>query len=117
MPKRSKGYISVRNCVDTDTMTVSTVMDIFNESYDICSECDGKGHTVDSSSNYIINGITTVKWGGNDLLENLNESDNLNGETIKKIIETVVHGRKQCDKCKGFGFVEKSRKKHGSKKT
>jgi hypothetical protein len=117
MPKRSKGYISVRNCVSTEPMTVGQAMDKFNEDFEICKHCKGEGHKVRSSSEYILEGITTIKYKGNEILEKLNDDGKLNSETVKKIIETVVHGRKQCDECNGFGFVRKSGKKHGRKET
>ncbi len=117
MPKRSKGYISVRNCVSTKLYSANEVIEGFTKTHNVCSKCEGRTFLLNDSSVDIIPGITTVKWKGNEILESLNDSGNLNGDTVKKIIETVVHGRQQCDKCKGFGFVKQSRKKHESKKT
>lgn len=116
MPK-TKGYISVRNCVDTKDVKVNQVIEQFTQSHDVCDSCEGRGFILNDASVLLSPGITTVKWKDNEVLEKLNNSGNLNGETIKKIIETVVHNRKQCNKCNGFGFVKKSRKKNGNKKT
>tara|TARA_R110000803_G_scaffold128306_1_gene195726 strand:+ start:126 stop:479 length:354 start_codon:yes stop_codon:yes gene_type:complete len=117
MPKRSKGYISIRNCVDAGELTPSQAMDKFNQDYDLCTKCEGLGHKTSSSSDYVVEGISTVKFKDNKLLQKLDEDGKLNSEVVKKIIETVVHNRKQCDKCQGFGFVKKSRKNNGKSKT
>lgn len=117
MPKRSKGYISVRNCIDTKDSKVNDVVEKFTKLWDLCDACEGRTFTLNDSDVMVNLGVAAVKWKGNPLLEKLDEAGNLNGDTVKKIIETIVYGRKQCSKCNGFGFVKKSRKKDGNEDT
>lgn len=106
----AKGWLSVRDLPTTKNKTVKEVMKEFHETYTKCDACNGQGHTVKSYDEFF-NGISTVRFDENDDLVSLNDAGKLNGDTVKKIVETIVHGRQQCDKCKGFGFVKKSGKK------
>jgi len=117
MPKRSKGYISIRNCIDTKGLKLNDVVDQFTNKWDLCDKCKGSTFLLDDSDVMVNPGVAGVKWKDNPLLEQLEKAGNLNSEVVKKIIETEVYGRKQCNKCKGFGFVKKSRTKNGHKDT
>lgn len=109
----AKGWLSVRDLPTTKEKTIKEVMKDFQDNYMLCDCCDGKGYIVENYDEYF-NGVSTVKVQGADLAY-LDEEKRLTSETIKKIVETVVHGRKQCDNCNGFGFVKKSGKKINGK--
>jgi len=111
----AKGWLSVRDLPTTKKKTVKEVMQEFNNTFQLCQHCKGQGYTVEKYDEFY-NGISTVRFDDNLDLNSLNDAGKLNGDTVKKIVETIVHGRQQCDKCKGFGFVKKSRKtEHGTK--
>lgn len=112
----AKGWLSVRDLPTTKEKTIKEVMLEFKNSHEICDCCEGKGYTVNKYDEYF-EGVSTVKFSDNEDLQELFDDGHLTGDTIKKIIETAVHGRQQCDKCKGFGFVETSRKKPNGKKS
>ena len=105
----AKGWLSVRDLPTTENKTIKEVMVEFKNHYKTCDCCNGKGYTVEDFDEYYT-GVSTVRFSDNEELQELHDAGHLNGETVKKIIETMVHGRKQCDKCNGFGFVKQSRK-------
>lgn len=106
----AKGWISVRDLPTTKNQDVKKVMAEFKKNYSTCNVCGGKGYTLIPYDEFY-QGVSTVKFSDNEELKLLHEGGQLSGETIKKIVETLVHDRKECSKCNGFGFVKnKSRK-------
>lgn len=110
----AKGWLSVRDLPTTKNQSIKEVMNDFKNKFEKCDCCDGKGYTVENYDEFF-NGVSTIRFSDNEELQDLFDAGHLSGDTVKKIVETMVHGRKQCDKCKGFGFVKKSRKKTNGK--
>lgn len=112
-----KGHKAVRNMVATSNdETFSTVLDKFNKLYEVCSHCKGKGFIIDDESVDILPGVSTIKYKGNEALEELDSLGELTGDVLKNVIEVMSHGGRHCTKCNGFKFVKKSRKKTNGKK-
>lgn len=113
-----KGYANVRNLPSSKDKTYEQVFTEFSNGHSLCKKCSGRGFNLDDSKVDVLPGTTSVKIVQNELLKELDEKSSLNADAIRKIVETVVYDRKQCDKCSGFGFVKKARKlrdeKHSS---
>lgn len=111
----AKGWITVRDLAKTGKKSVMQVIQKFMAIYKVCPKCCGRGFNVDDEKVSCNDGVSSVKFNNYPELEKMYERGNLNGDTIKKIVETVVHGRQQCSKCNGFGFIKKSRKNKNEK--
>lgn len=113
-----KGWMNIRSLPDTKEQSVGEVISIFERKYKLCEHCNGRGFILNDSKVAVLPGTKTVRYDNNEDLEKMNEVGTLISDTIKKIVETVVYGRKQCRKCDGFGFKERKsrKKKHARKK-
>lgn len=111
----AKGWITIRDLVDIGKQSVADVIKSFFEEHDLCPKCEGRGFIVNDEKISYNPGVSSVKYQGYEALEKMYKDGNLNGEVIRKILETDVHGRTQCKKCEGFGFIKKSRKKKNEK--
>ena len=107
----AKGWISVRSLPSTKKQSVKQTIKQFFKGHKLCSHCNGRGFLVDDSKVLTNEGVDTVRFSGHNCLEKMEELGYLNGETIKRIIETIVYNRQSCNKCHGLGFVTKPRKK------
>ena len=112
MPK--KGWVAVRDLPGTKTKTLKEVFDQFKANYKLCDCCKGAGFTVDDHQT-VYEGVSSVRVNDSEALKTLQDNGTLNKGTFERIIETLVHNRKICDKCNGFGFVKKPRKKKRGK--
>jgi len=101
-----KGWISVRDIPGTKDKTIKEVLDSFKKKFSLCKKCKGEGHTVDDHDT-VYEGVSCVRVSDSKALLSMQEKGTLNKNVFKRIIETMVHNRKQCDKCHGFGFVKK----------
>ena len=114
----TKDYKSVRNIIDSGDVPLNDSLKKFANVYKVCPKCDGSGKRIKDEDITVQVGIATIKVKGNEVLEKLNECGNLNSDIINRMIETVVYGKNECNKCKGFKFVPKLGKaKSGSGKT
>ena len=111
-----QGWMSVRDLPGTKNKTIKEVLDYFKRNFVLCSECNGVGYLVDKHDS-VYEGVSTIRFDDHKGIEKMREDGILNRDVLKRIIETVIHNREQCDKCNGFGFVKKSRKKKNEKFT
>ena len=112
-----QGWMSVRDLPGTKNKSIKEVLDQFKDRYNVCESCNGIGHTVNEYDSFY-EGVSTIRFSDHSGLEEMREDGTLSKEVLHRIIETVVHGREQCDECEGFGFVSKrikSRKKQNAK--
>lgn len=114
----AKGHKAVRNMVATSNgESVKSIFQKFNETHKVCPSCKGKRIIIDEESVEIIPGVSTIKYEGLEVLEELDEVGELTGDVLKNIMEVMSHGGRHCKTCNGFRFVKRSRKKtNGNKK-
>lgn len=112
----AKGWMNIRGLPESKSMTIQAVLKYFFKYYEVCGGCEGVGYILDDSVVDLLPDTTCIKYSGFPDLEKMNKDNKLTSDTIKKIVETVSYHRKSCIKCKGFGFVKKSRKTKNGKK-
>ena len=102
----AEGWMCVRNIPDTKNKSIKEVLDDFKKDYDLCPKCKGVGHKV-KKYDAVYGGVSTVRISDSEALKQMQKEGTLNTTVFERIIETLVHKRKQCGTCKGFGFVNK----------